>query len=213
VERVRRLFAYLAQNSGAVFNAAKVAEWFRAGGEDKTDPRSVREWLRILEETCLVVLVGSEARGARARLGERPRVYMADHGLVLAFAPIPDPLHDPDLGGRIHEAVVLRHLRTIPEVRVGYCRPGDDLEADFAVSWPGRAGTDTVLVEVTASRSPRPEKVARLARLAEEHRIARAALIYGGVEPRAWGSVTLVPLHEVLLDPRAALGGGGEATP
>lgn len=198
VTRVRDLFVYLVQSSGAIFDAAPRARDLDA------DPRTVRDWLRLLEETCLVVALEPFALRAAARLRKRtrPKVYAADHGLVSAFLPGALPHDDPGVRGALMETMVFRHLRTLPAAALRYYRSERGAhEIDFVVDGPdGR-----IAVEVTAAQSPRPEKLARLNAAAEDAGIRRRALVHGGMAEGTGDGVRLLPLHRFLLDPAGSL--------
>jgi predicted AAA+ superfamily ATPase len=205
--RVRDLFVYLVQDSGAVFNAAHRADDLEA------DPRTVRAWVEMLEDTYLLAsLPRRSGRKASSRLRSKPRLYATDHGLVNAFAALAAPAHDPALRGRVFEAVVYRHLREVARQAdvgadaVSYLRIGDREEIDFVVSL---AGGD-VVVEVTASRSLDADKLRRFGAVAEKYLPqARRLLLHGGLIEEQRNGVAVMPLSRFLLDPRAAVAGEG----
>jgi predicted AAA+ superfamily ATPase len=192
VQRVKELFVYLLQDSGAELNA-------EARGRDlNADPRTVREWVRLLMDTQLVVSLERQIRHAATGLRSRPKVYAADPGLVAAFALF--PASEPGVKARVFEAAVFRHLREAArelEGKLSYFRHKEDLEIDFVLE---AAGT-TVGIEVTSGPRVRPDKLSRLRKAGEELGADRLLLIHGGLLEEKQS----VALRTFLMDPVACL--------
>jgi len=207
--RVRDLFVYLVQDSGAELNAKHRADDLEA------DPRTVRAWIELLEDTSLLVsLPRRSGKKAASRLRSHPRLYAADHGLVNAFAAVAAPAHDQELRSKVFEAVVYRHLREVARHTgmgssgVRYLRVGNRDEIDFVV----KAGDAETAVEVTASPRLRDDKLARFNDVVGRFvPAARRVLVYGGLVDEERDGVEVMPLAHFLLDPEAAVGGAGEA--
>lgn len=194
VERVKDLFVYLVQDSGAIFNARSRAQDIEA------DQRSVAQWVRVLEDAHLIVRLDRHTARASARLRSQPRVYATDHGLVAAFTPSPSPLTDPAVRARVVEAAVFRHLRAVAASQGGdlsFFRKDDSLEADFVLEVP--AGR--IAIEVTASPSPRSRKFKTLLQIGEALKTSNLILIHGGVLEGKPGSIRPIALPRFLLDP------------
>lgn len=196
VQRVKDLFVYLARESGGELNA-------EARGRDLgADPRSVREWTRLLADTLLVIPLERFAEYAAAGLRSRPKMYAADPGIVQAFAV--SPVQDPDVRARAFEAAVFRHLREAArrlEGEWGYFRLRDDLEIDFVLQVAGKK----LGVEVTSSLRVRPDKLLRLRKAGGALEADRLLLIHGGVVEEEVEGIRAVPLPAFLLDPVAVL--------
>jgi hypothetical protein len=96
--RVRDLFVYLVQESGGLLNVQNRARDLDA------DHRSVASWLALLEDTLLISSLPLAGPHAAARLRSQPKVYAVDHGLVQAFAALPEPGRDHDIRSRVFEA-------------------------------------------------------------------------------------------------------------
>jgi predicted AAA+ superfamily ATPase len=195
--RVKELFVYLVEDSGAILNTDKRADDLRA------DPRSVREWLRLLTETAMLVALPRHGSQASARLRARPKVYAADPGIVSAFALL--AVGDERVRAQQFEAAVFRHLRGVLEGLQGelaYYRAGDELEIDFVVEMPkGR-----LAVEVTSSRRLRGEKLEKFRRAGRRLKADRLLLVHGGaLEQEKLEEVTPVPLPRFLLSPESYL--------
>jgi len=200
-ERLRKLFVYLVQESGAEQNLAA-----RANDLGNVDARTVAKWVGLLEDTFLVVTLdrGSSSNKAAERLRGRSKLYAGDHGLVTAFAEV--PAHESEVRGKVFETVVYRHLREIARAqsgRVQYLRWKDGLEVDFILE----AGSERFAVEVTHSVQPKPGKRKTLERAAERAGIGRAVLIHGGLAEGEVEGITFLPLFRFLADPWPALAG------
>ena len=198
VQRVRDLFVYLIQDSGADFFAEKRAD------DLKADPRSVRDWVHLLVDTLLVAPLERRTRQAAAALRSRTRLFAADHGMVSAFAASPGG--DERVRARVFEAVVFRHLREAArqlEADLSYFRQDEEREIDFVLD----TGGVTVGIEVTSSSRVRPEKIEKVRRAGELLGADRLLLVHGGLVEQQGDRVQPVPLFRFLLDPIVTLGG------
>jgi uncharacterized protein len=202
-ERVNHVFQYLVESSGEILDTRKLSN--HVGGTDPgPDRRSLSKWLSLLEGTMLIRRLDRRTATAASRLRSRatPRYYAADHGLVMAFAPVVDPGEDDDARRRAFEALVYRHLRELERVhrtRVTFHREarGDD-EIDFVVD---RLARPPLAIEVKHSRRPRSGDIGALRARAEAIRAERCLLIYGGPAVEERDGVLMVPLRDFALDP------------
>lgn len=199
-ERLRTLFVYLIQQSGAEQNAAKRA------ADLGVDRRTVARWVDLLQDTFLIRALprGETSAKASAQLRGAPKLYAADHGLVTAFAQDPD---DDDVRSKVFEAVVYRHLREVERARGGrltYLRWGNALELDFLLE----VGDDAFAIEVTKSKQPKAEKRKSLEQSADRAAATRALLVHGGLAEGEVGRTAFVPIGAFLGDPWTALTGG-----
>jgi predicted AAA+ superfamily ATPase len=198
VERVKDLFVYLLQDSGAEFNAEARARDLNA------DARSVRDWARLLTDTLLVSSLERFNRSATAGLRSKLKIYASDPGLVMAFAPL--PVQDPTVRARAFEAAVFRHLREAArelEGRLTYFRHREDLEIDFVLE----SQRGLVAVEVTSGIRLRADKMERLRQAAKELGADRRILVHGGLIEETGEEVEAVAIQRFLLDPIACLRG------
>jgi len=205
-ERLRKLFVYLVQESGAEQNYSA-----RADDLGDTNWRTVAKWIELLQETFLIVplLRGTTSGKASARLRGRSKLYAGDHGLVAAFAET-HPL-ESEVRGKVFEAVVHRHLREVVRsapagaAELHYLRWRDGLEVDFLLS----AGSERFAIEVTHSVQPKADKRKTVERAADRAGADRAVLIHGGLAEGTVDGVDFVPLPRFLSDPWAAVGAEG----
>jgi predicted AAA+ superfamily ATPase len=210
IEQAGRLFLHLAENSGAILNVKDRAVDLHA------NRKSLSKWLTHLIDTRLLV----ELRPTTTRQGNGPgkairtlrgnqKVYVADHGLVSAFAPVPSPVLDPHFRAQMFEAVVFRHLREVRrtvssspelyarhgELQLSYWRD-DRGEIDFVVdSHGGRTA-----LEVTSSTKHASEKLAKFTAASKRSGATRRVLVSNAVATSEVGDVEIVPLEEFLLN-------------
>jgi predicted AAA+ superfamily ATPase len=193
VEGVRRLFVYLAAQSGGVFSAGERAR------DLSVDERTVKSWIDHLLDAQLIARLEQHGRGSK-RLRTKPKIYAADHGMVGAFAASPDRRHDPEIFGRIVETAVFRHLRDAfddPTENVRYFRSANDLEGDFVVG----DRREPIVIEVTSSGAIKPEKVRRLREVGEALGTKSLVLVHLGIGKEQRDGVRRVPLEDFLLHP------------
>lgn len=213
IEPVRALFVSLVQDSGGVFEAAGRARDLDAGLQSATDVRSMRKYLRILEEASLITSLlprlgdpKSKRLGGSRRLRARPKVWAEDHGMIPAFAPLPNPMARDDVRGKVLEAAVLRHLRTFAaergDVELSYFRANESEEIDFVLDLEARS----VGVEVTVSRNPQ-KKLERLRKARNLAQLDEVVLVHGGIEEGFDAGLRFVPYPRFLLDPARYLDG------
>lgn len=199
--RVRNLFVYLVQASGALFNASQRAEDLGA------DPRTVSRWLDLLEDSLLLVRLPKYAEHAAARLRGQPRIFAADPGLVSAFSLLPD--QDEAVRAKVYKAAVFRHLRDELQRGAGsltFYRRDENLEIDFALEGP----EGLIALGVTGSPRLQPQKVKHLHRVASRLRAGRSVLIYGGLVEETAAGTEALPMGRFLLDPGVVLSGEEE---
>ena len=189
---MKDLLVYLVQDSGAELNAeARAADL-------KADPRTVRDWVRRLTETLLVVPLDRFSRHAAASLRARSKVFAADLGLVNAFAL--SPVQDPGVRAKVFEAAVFRHLRALARragADLSYFRQDEQLEIDFVFA----RGGETTGIEVTSSPRVRPDKLDKLRRAGTALGAGRLLLVHGGMVDEPFPGGRAVPLSRFLLDP------------
>jgi len=201
--RVRDLFVYLMQESGAELVSSNRADDLSA------DRRSIESWVDLLEDTLLVSRLERRRERASKRLRSRPKLYASDHGLVMAFAASADPVNDPEVRSRVFEAVVYRHLRELARqlsADLTFLRIDDRQEADFVLD----LAAGPIVIEVTHSRRIKPTKLGGLAGAGARIGAIRRVLIHGGAaddgsRPGADETVCM-PLARFLVDPGSVLG-------
>lgn len=200
VERVRSLFVYLMEDSGALFDPRTRRRWLlELGSGDPVDPRSLMAWLEALEETMLVVRLMPFGASPAARLRERayPKLYAADASLVSAFSISRSPLEDADSRGKVLEAAVFRHLREVLAGGRGECRylRSKKGEIDFVLTH----GRQRVAIEAKATVGRvDPEELRSLSREVGSN---RKYIVHLGSHTQKVDDVSLLALEDFLLNP------------
>lgn len=210
VERVRELFVYLVEDSGAIFDPKTRGRLLQRPGAPPVDRRTLDKWTSLLLESLLLARLDAFAPSATGRLAGRshPKLYASDHGLVVAFSGVAEPLTDPSVVGRALEAAVFLNLRALAQTKSGFTmsylrdRSGQT-EIDFVVHEGPKV---LAVVEVTTSKDPR-KKLEQLlqARLASKKVVK--VVVHGGSEERLDGPVRVAPAPKFLIDPGRWIGG------
>jgi hypothetical protein len=200
LERAKRLFVYLAQDSGSILNTAERARDLDARAT------TVSGWLQLLVDACLLHRIepfAPPSSKAKSRLATKPKIYVCDHGLIPAFTLAAFPMAEPQVRARVAEAVVLRHLLPLVSARgeIRYFRRRDDLEIDF-VFWRRQ---ELHAVEVTSSKEVDGKKLGRFQAALKAAGAHHGTLVHTGATAGSAGDVRLLPLHELLLDPARLL--------
>lgn len=200
-ELLRDFFVFLVQDSG------KELHFSHRAADLQKDPRTVRRWARLLEDTLLLSSLPPRKEKASERLRTPEKVYAADHGLINAFTVFSRA--DEALRAQQFEAVVFRHLREVAREMGGhlsYLRAGrKGLEIDFVFEADGKR----VGVEVTSSRQVKARKMERLRAAGELISADRLVVVYGGLTEQDLDGVAAVPLARFLSEPAKVLAGGG----
>jgi predicted AAA+ superfamily ATPase len=202
VERIRELFVYLIDDSGAIFDAASRGRLLQRPEASPVDRRSIEKWMARLEDTRLIVRLDPFARAAARKLAARsyPKLYAFDHGLIVAFSGVAEPLGDVSVFSRSLEAAVFKHLRGCVDrthFGISYLRDRrGTYEVDFVVHEGAKVRT---LVEVTVSKDPN-KKLGTIAKLGHDLKAARSIIVHGGLEERRTGAVWLAPAPAFLLN-------------
>lgn len=212
----RRLFRYLAIDSGAIFNAAKRSAEMSAEGERGPDPRSIQSWVSALAHACLLAEVppylgAKRPRTAATHLRARPKLYAADHAFVTAMNPIRAPMESESVRPKVIETAVCTHLRAFAHrrsARLSYLReerPSGDSgsvgEVDFVLEFDAR----TIAIEVKAGT--RIKQSADRRAFATRHGIDDVLLVHGGVQSTSNQFGRSVGLDEFLSNVEQCVGG------
>ncbi|MEW6071300.1 MAG: ATP-binding protein [Planctomycetota bacterium] len=208
VERITALFRHLVQKSGALFEANNQARDLQAPGEKGPDVRTVRGWVALLKEGCLVEGLGPWHAGlgrgvdkASRALKVRQKLYAEDHGLVPAFSPFASPMTNDDVRTRVFETVIFTHLRALRDARgdfeLFYFREDEKVEIDFVLRFDGAV----LGLEATSSTIPE-KKLPTLKRAKDRAGLDRVIAVHGGpLPPRETAEWSAHPLDSFLLDP------------
>lgn len=204
IEEARRLFVLLVQDSGSIY-----VKEHRASDLGR-DVRTVDAYAALFEDARLLAPLEQRPRKRSGKLAKpsqrlrvRKKLYAMDHGLVTAFAMLPEPWSDANTRARVFEAVVFRHLRAARE-SFGFEGPwfvrDDAGEIDFWIE----TAAGPVAIEVTSSSRP-SAKLASFVDFATTSGAKACLLIHGGVTDESRKGFRAVPLPAFLLEPAETL--------
>ncbi len=162
----RRFLSVLASRSGQVLNKTDMAAPLGVSVP------TITQWLSVLEITAQIIIVPPFFENFGKRLIKSPKVYFTDSGMACHLLGIETQaaLDKSPFLGAIYEGFVLSELikNQINQGRrkeVYYFRDEQGLEIDFIVPL---GNAQLALLEVKASRTPRPEMAVKLAQLAKK---------------------------------------------
>jgi predicted AAA+ superfamily ATPase len=142
----------------------------------------VAKWLDVLEATQQILLIPPYFENLGKRLVKSPRLYLGDSGLachLLGIRGERELARSPFLGalweGFVASELVKQQLHRGRRRELYYFRDQQGLEVDFIVP----QGSGTLLIEAKATRTPRPEMGAPIAKLVR-------AMVGGQVAPRGF---------------------------
>lgn len=145
----RRFLEVAAQCNGKLLNYAKIAR------DCGADPKTVKSYYEILEDSLLGVVIEPFHTSRRKRLAHAPKFYFFDTGVARALAghlripPIPSTAYYGEL---FEQMVVLSLIRRASYEALGYrfmfLRTEDQAEVDLVIERPGRP---LALVEIKST--------------------------------------------------------------
>jgi predicted AAA+ superfamily ATPase len=202
----RRFLALVAVQSGQILNKTELAAPLGVSVP------TVTQWLSILEVTGQIILVPPFYENFGKRLIKSPKLYHCDSGVVchlLGIRSEGELRKSPFLGsiveGFVASEIVKHRLHRGTERGLYYFRDQQGLEVDFVVDQGNRRIS---LLEVKASRTPKPAMAAPMARLAksiDRYDVQRFVIHQGERDaalPKTVGNhakaVGLERIHEIL---------------
>ncbi len=194
-EQIPRLLEICARFAGQLTNLSEIG---RAIGRDH---KTVRQYLRVLEQIYLVQAVQPWSRNELSRLVKTPKIHFIDSGLLTALRGYSTARLRSDRGllGPILESFVFSELIkgaawSGDRVSIFHYRDKDQREVDFVLESP--AG-QIVGVEVKAAASVTQRDFAGLERVASAAGSAfvQGILLYDGEQTLSFGqNLRAVPL-------------------
>lgn len=207
VLRLKNLFVYFAENSGSSFDLNGLAK------ELGIDKRTIGKWVNALADAGLVHVAspyraptpagGEGSAMKKLRASAHPKIHVADHAFVNAFATGRDPVSSGAPRARAFEALVARHLRGVPGFEaLEHFRVDGGPEIDLVVRFDGRV----VGVEVTSEVGVDSAKAAKVRAGREASRIEDVIVVHGGGAATPRQEFREVPIIEFARDPASAIG-------
>ena len=144
---MRRLWQMLANANGQLVNYSALANSL---GVSNT---TVKNYIDLLQATYMLEVLQPLHANVEKRITKSPKVYVADHGLVNAFAGILsfNQLSGHILLGSVWESLVLQNLKAhVPLVKFWFYRTSHGAEVDFVLEY----GSKRLAVECKAALAP-----------------------------------------------------------
>jgi hypothetical protein len=196
----RRFLALVASRHGQILNKTDLAAPLGVSVP------TIDQWLGVLDVTGQVLLVSPYFENLGKRIIKSPRLYVLDSGLachLLGIRTASELERSPFLGALYEGYVVAEVAKALVNAGFGrevyYFRDQQGLEVDLLVP---RAGGELWLLEIKATRTPRPE-MARPLRALERalgDRRARAMLVHRKAKGRSLMTAALAPGVEAVDD-------------
>ena len=146
-QTMRRLWQMLAHLNGQTVNYSKL------GGSLGVSHTTIRNYIELLQETFMVILVNPYNLNTGKRLVKSPKVYLSDTGIIGALLNLHDfnQLAGHPVFGSLWETLVLSNLKGhFPGLDYSFYRTSHGAEIDLVVS----DGNQTLAVECKATLSP-----------------------------------------------------------
>lgn len=197
LEPFRRFLEVAAQGSGKILNYAKVAR------DVGSDPKSVRAWYEVLEDTLMGFHVDAYHGSVHKQQREAPKFYLFDTGVARALARFLNIL--PQAGtsyyGDLFESFVVTelHARSSYENldwQFSYLLTKGGVEIDLVVKRPGRP---PALVEIKSAKEVREEHAASLRAFQDDFPEADCFLLSQDPRPRRMGRIQILPWDQGIL--------------
>ena len=191
----RKFLEVAAQQNGLIVNFARIAR------EVGADPKSVREYFQILEDTLVGFVLEPYLRSERQRVQKAPKFYFFDLGVGRALAnrltipPVPATSYFGDL---FEQFFVLEMIRKesyrMRDYRFFYLATERN-EVDLVVERPGKK---PAAIEIKSTTEVRPEKLSGLQ--AMRSAFVEAEFFCVSQDPRAQriGDIQALPWDQAL---------------
>ena len=188
-----RFFDALGFSHGNLLNFSSIAR------DCGVDPKTVREYFRILEDTLLGTLLEPYAkRRSRAILTNTPKFYLFDVGVAGHLMDATPTQAKGSRFGTAFEHFILMELQAYRSYRevdfpIRFWRTKSGLEVDFV------AGRDAeVAIEVKGSGSVQRSKLKGLKAFIDEHHPRKAIVVSQEAMPRTTEGIDILPWRTFL---------------
>ncbi len=187
----RRFLEVAAQSNGKIINFSNIAR--DTGVSDNT----VREYFSILEDTLVGFLMEAYSGSFRKRLGQKPKFYFFDIGVVRALTRVLSlPLlpQTSAYGEAFEHFIILEIYRLVsyffPEYRLSYLHTKDDEEIDLLVERPGLA---LLCIEIKSSVSINENDLRKTVSLSKSLPGSEVLCFYNGETEKHYTGIRVIP--------------------
>jgi predicted AAA+ superfamily ATPase len=191
LEPFRRFLEVAAQSNGKIINFSNIAK--DTGVSDNT----IREYFSILEDTLVGFFLEPFSGSFRKRLGQKPKFYFFDIGVVRALSRVLSlPLlpQTSAYGDAFEHFVILEIYRLLhyfnPEYRISYLHTKDDEEIDIIVERPGQS---MLAIEIKSAESITEAHLTKTLKLTKGLSNAEALCFYNGSSEKQYEGIRVMP--------------------
>lgn len=191
LEPFRRFLEVAAQGSGKILNYARIAE------DVGSDPKTIRAWYTVLEDTLLGFHLDAFHTSARKQLRQAPKFYLFDCGVARAMAQLLNVPPHPSTSyyGELFEHLVLaqcvaRNAYEQLDWRFSYLQTKGGAEVDLVLQRPGRP---LALVEIKSTEVLRPDHARGLQAFVADFPGADCFLLSRDPHPQRFGPIQALP--------------------
>lgn len=197
----RRFLEVAAQSNGKIINYVKISEDVGA------DPKTIKEYFSILEDTMIGFFLEPFHNSFRKRLNKSPKFYFFDCGVVrslsrrLSMSLIPKTYA---YGEAFEHFVILEFIRLSnyfqPDYRFSYVKTQEEVEIDLVVERPGER---LLCIEIKSSDHLTESNVRSFIKITkdlDEFKQCEAIILSQDPDIKKFDHVTCYPWKEGLLN-------------
>ncbi len=195
LEPFRKFLEVAAQCNGQALN-------FSALGRDVgVDPKTIREYFQILEDTLVGFILEPYARSERKRVQKAPKFYFFDLGVaralanVLGVTPAPQTSYYGQLFEQFFILEMLRREAYEPQDYRFFYLATERTEVDLVIERPGRP---LAVVEIKSTAEVRPEKLRGLQAMESALPGCQLYCVSQDPRPQRLGTIQALPWREAL---------------
>lgn len=196
----RHFLEVAAQSNGKIINFSNIANDVGA------DPKTIKEYFSILEDTMIGFFLEPFHNSFRKRLHEKPKFYFFDYGIVrslsnqLSMSLVPKTFA---YGDAFENFIILEFIKLSsyfqPDYRFSYLRTKNDVEIDLLVERPGH---NLLCIEIKSSdfiKEPDIISFSKITHDLEETKNCEAIILSQDPYVKKYDHVTCYPWKEGLM--------------
>ena len=194
----RKFLELAGQTSGQIVNYRKIAS--EIGG----DPKSVKKYYEILEDTLVGVFLPAFSKSLRKQQRTAPKFYLFDVGIRRAIENVSQQQLTEstyEYGRAFEEFIILEAFRLNSygrkNFKLSFLRTDGDAEIDLIVERPG---VKSVLVEIKSSSAVQERHLRHLAAFKMDYPEFDAICLCREERARKCGDITIFPWKEGLKE-------------
>jgi len=194
----RKFLEISGQTSGQLVNYRKIAS------EIGSDPKTVRKYFEILEDTLLGITLPAFNKSLRKQQRSAPKFFLFDVGVRRAIeGVVAQPIVEStyEFGRAFEEFIILEATRLNSygrkNFKLSFLRTEGDAEIDLIVERPG---AKSVLVEIKSGKSIQDHHLRHLSSFKRDFPDFEAVCLSREIRARKHGEITIFPWQEGLAE-------------